>query len=243
MKLNIKNTNQITPEDQNFVWFPFIPKNDVTMIVGSGGVGKTFFGIDILGKISNRVRMPNLLHSTYPTKIKTALVSSETKDSVFQSRLKTLFGGPSISSYNGDQSHEDFFPEEVNNFDQGLVYHIDPPAELLEKGFYDDQTRNQFLSEVSKAGIKVLMFDPLKSYMGCSIQSNTKIRTVFEKLAQELITYDITIIGLHHYTKAKEIQGSSEFTDGVRCRIDMVKGLDNPNITYFKISSTYEWNW
>ena len=52
MKLNIKNTNQITPEDQNFVWFPFIPKNDVTMIVGSGGVGKTFFGIDILGKIS-----------------------------------------------------------------------------------------------------------------------------------------------------------------------------------------------
>ncbi len=235
MKLNIKNTNQITPEDQNFVWFPFIPKNDVTMIVGSGGVGKTFFGIDILGKISNRVRMPNLLHSTYPTKIKTALVSSETKDSVFQSRLKTLFGGPSISSYNGDQSHEDFFPEEVNNFDQGLVYHIDPPAELLEKGFYDDQTRNQFLSEVSKAGIKVLMFDPLKSYMGCSIQSNTKIRTVFEKLAQELITYDITIIGLHHYTKAKEIQGSSEFTDGVRCRIDMVKGLDNPNITYFKI--------
>ena len=236
MKINIKNTNKIKEDKQDFLWYPFIPKNDVTMVVGSGGVGKTFFAIDLLAKLSNKIQMPNQLSSTYKEPIKTALVSSETKEGTFKNRLELLYNQKeTMYAYNGDQSSEDYTPELVTSFDNSLVYHINPPRELIDKGFFDDKIRNEFLSATSQAGIKVLLFDPLKSYMGCSIVSNQKIRTIFEKLAQELKIYDITIIGLHHYTKLKEIQGSTEFTDGVRSRIDMVKGLVNPNITYFKI--------
>jgi len=92
MNLEFTDLGKIKEQKKPFAWFPFIPRNEVTILVSNGGVGKTFFGLDILARLSNGVTMPNKSQGAYKPNTPTAIVSSETSKEEFAKRLRELFG-------------------------------------------------------------------------------------------------------------------------------------------------------
>tara|TARA_R110002012_G_scaffold317703_1_gene534662 strand:+ start:15421 stop:16659 length:1239 start_codon:yes stop_codon:yes gene_type:complete len=251
MKLTFTDVGNIKEEKDPFVWYPFIPKNETTILVANGGVGKTYFGLDLLGRLSNGVTMPNKTQGLYKSNTPTALVSSETSKEEFAKRLRQLFGKcpayKNCSCIDTDKeeivsSLEFGTPDESqvinkNMFDKHLVKHITPPVEMLgkDKGFADRKIRREFMEQVSSAGIKVVLFDPLKSYLGNAYASQHKLRAVMEELSQDLKEFDLTFIGIWHLNKLGKVQGTTEVKDSVRSVVRMANNLVDETVSFIQV--------
>lgn len=251
MKLEFTDIGNIKEEKDPFVWFPFVPKNEITILVANGGVGKTYFGLDILGRLSNGVTMPNKAQGLYKGNTPTALVSSETSKEEFAKRLRQLFGKcpASRNCTCSDTDKEDILSSlefgttdesqviNKNTFDKHLVKHITPPVEMLgkDKGFADRNIRRQFMQQVSNAGYKVILFDPLKSYLGNAYASQHKLRAVMEELSQDLKEYDLTFIGIWHLNKMGKVQGTTEVKDSVRSVVRMANNLVDETVSFIQV--------
>tara|TARA_R110002072_G_scaffold266035_2_gene424922 strand:- start:733 stop:1968 length:1236 start_codon:yes stop_codon:yes gene_type:complete len=251
MKLEFTDLGNIKEQKDPFAWFPFIPRNEVTILVSQGGVGKTFFGLDILARLSNGVTMPNKAKGAYNPNTLTAIVSSETSKEEFAKRLRQLFGkcpeNKKCSCVNTDKENIESSLEfgnkdesviiDKNSFDKHLVKHISPPLEMLgkDKGFSNRNIRREFMKKVSDAGIKVVLFDPLKSYLGNAYASQHKMREIMEELSQDLKEFDLTFIGIWHLNKLGKVQGTSEVKDSVRSVVRMANNLNDERISFIQV--------
>ena len=251
MNLEFTDLGKIKEQKKPFAWFPFIPRNEVTILVSNGGVGKTFFGLDILARLSNGVTMPNKSQGAYKPNTPTAIVSSETSKEEFAKRLRELFGKcpkskkcscvdvdkVSIESSLEFGNKDESISIDKNIFDKHLVKHISPPLEMIgkDKGFVNRNTRREFMQKVADAGIKVVLFDPLKSYLGNAYASQHKMRALMEELSQDLKEFDLTFIGIWHLNKLGKVQGTTEVKDSVRSVVRMANNLNDERISFIQV--------
>ena len=251
MKLEFTDISKVKVEADPFIWFPFIPKNETTILVANGGVGKTYFALDILGRLANGVTMPNKTSANLKAGSRVAMVSSETDSKEFTKRLTQLFGkcpannncdcadvdkAPVVSSLEFG-TEEEAQVVDKSKFDKHLIKHITPPLEMLgkDKGFADRSIRREFMKQVSEYGVKVVLFDPLKSYLGNAYASQHKLRAVMEELSQDLKEFDLTFIGIWHLNKMGKVQGTTEVKDSVRSVVRMANNLEDERHSFVQV--------
>ncbi|MBE76107.1 MAG: hypothetical protein CMM04_16990 [Rhodopirellula sp.] len=251
MKLQFTDISEVKEDKNPFIWYPFVPKNECTILVANGGVGKTYFALDVLGRLSNGITMPNKMDAGLKAGSKTVMVSSETDPKEFTKRLTQLFGKcpsnnncacsdvdkePVVSSLEFGSEEES---QVVNKtaFNKHLITHITPPVEMLgkDKGFADRNTRRSFMKQIADFGDKVVLFDPLKSYLGNAYASQHKLRAVMEELSQDLKEFDLTFIGIWHLNKMGKVQGTTEVKDSVRSVVRMANNLEDERVSFIQV--------
>ena len=53
--------SEIDPEPMEWLWYPYIPEGEVTMLIGDGGLGKSLLMIDIIARMTKGLPMPSMI--------------------------------------------------------------------------------------------------------------------------------------------------------------------------------------
>ena len=51
--------SEIEPEAMEWLWYPYLPEGEVTMLIGDGGLGKSLVMIDIIARMTKGLPMPS----------------------------------------------------------------------------------------------------------------------------------------------------------------------------------------
>jgi hypothetical protein len=83
---HVQTGSEVEPKPVEFLWNPYLPIGEVTMVMAAGGVGKTFALCGIAAEMSRGRRPLNGLDSFEP--VHTLFISAEDRASVLRERLE-----------------------------------------------------------------------------------------------------------------------------------------------------------
>ncbi len=89
----LDNPSRYTPKvaesfgdaEQRFVWPPYVPAGDTTIVLADGGTGKTIFGCGIAADVSRGRRLPGEIEDRAPQKV--LIISAEDSGELLKKRL------------------------------------------------------------------------------------------------------------------------------------------------------------
>jgi len=207
-----QNTANIIAEKPIFFLKDNLPiqKNEITMITGKGGGGKSFIAIWLSGMLTNKENL------------KVFAYLSEDKVENTKNRLEILRKiTPHLMDF--DIWGKDIRPQPfISKSRDGLLQ----PSE------YWYQFTNHFNN------YDVILLDPLIAFIADDENSNTEARFLFNLLNEWCVTKNKTIIIIHHHNKNNETRGASAFVDASRLHYKINKKENNNTSSFLFVEKT-----
>lgn len=202
-------------EPMEWIWRPYVPRGELTLVSGDGGVGKSFFMAYLMAEFS-KGRNPDIDMSIFCGQgwqpLKVLYISAE--DSIEKTTKSRLVG------LGANEDNIDVF--------------------FYRGGWgFDDEI---FQSTVKANKYDVIIFDPLKSLLTGDYNKANEIRQELSPLLDLAHETKAAIIGIHHNNKnefqsaAAKVSGSSEFVNIPRNVITVVK-VDNTQKAFGQIKT------
>ena len=203
--------SEVETEKQEFLWNPYIPIGEITVMFAAGGTGKSYATIGITADVSAGRTLPKYGEKpTTTTPAKVLIISAEDTASTIKNRMQEIGGNPDNcillkTPKNLLELHEDSFllPQDKDD-----IAHIEAFANLLK--------------EIKP---KLVIIDPWSVYIGNDKNMNKSndmrgITTVLTTLAKE---YHCAILIVAHVNKMPQMENANNAVSGSTALIDAAR--------------------
>ena len=166
--------SEVEPKPVEFLWNPYLPIGEVTMVMAAGGAGKTFALCGIAAEMSRGRRPMNGFDDFEP--VHSLLISAEDRASVLRERL------------------------EKSDADLSYIHILDDAASV---GLSLAADSGQALCEIIRAaGARFVVLDPLHAFIGdIDINRVNMVRPVMHALARVAKVAACSIVIVSHVSK------------------------------------------
>lgn len=189
-------------DNTSFLWYPYLPIGDYSVMMADGGTGKTVLCCKIAADVSTGKRLPG---EEFDGKSENVLIiSAEDSGEQLKRRLK------------------------LSGADLNRVFIIDR-SDSIGMNFSDGYS--EFESTVKSCNPALVIVDPWHGFLGESVDINrvNAIRPVFQKLANLAKTCDCAMILISHVNKRAQGEnvnnaatGSSDFINAARSAVRVI---------------------
>ena len=185
-----------------FVWEPYIPIGDYTVLMADGGTGKTILCCGIAADISNGRRLPGEIEHREPQTV--LIISAEDRGELLKRRL------------------------EASDADLERVFILDC---MQSEGLNFTAGYNSFLSLIQEYRPALVVIDPWHAFIGESVDINRVncVRPVFQRLANLAKHCECGLILVSHVNKRAQGEnannaatGSSDFINASRSAMRVI---------------------
>ena len=203
--------SEVESEKQEFLWNPYIPMGEITVMFAAGGTGKSYATIGITADVTAGRTLPKYGEKpTTTTPAKVLIISAEDTASTIKNRMQEIGGNPDNcillkTPKNLLELHEDSFllPQDKDD-----IAHIEAFANLLK--------------EIKP---KLVIIDPWSVYIGNDKNMNKSndmrgITTVLTTLAKE---YHCAILIVAHVNKMPQMENANNAVSGSTALIDAAR--------------------
>ena len=203
--------SEVETEKQEFLWNPYIPMGEITVMFAAGGTGKSYATIGITADVTAGRTLPrDGVESTATKPEKVLIISAEDKASTIKSRMQEIGGNPDNcillkTPKNLQELQEDSFllPQDKDD-----IAHIEAFANLLRK-----------------IKPKLVIIDPWSVYIGNDKNMNKSndirgITTILTTLAKE---YNCAILIVAHVNKMPQMENANNAVSGSTALIDAAR--------------------
>lgn len=191
-------------DNTSFVWYPYIPVGDYTVLMADGGTGKTLFCCKVAADLSRGYALPGDDNPFRQEPVTTLIISAEDRGELLKKRL--IACGADL-----DKIYIlDCMDSEGMNFTDGL---------------------ESFRRTVMKYRPKLVIIDPWHAFLGPSVNINmvNAVRPVFQKLANVAKHCECGMILVSHVNKRAQGEnannaatGSTDFINAARSAIRVI---------------------
>lgn len=204
-RLELIKASEIEPKEIEWLWYPFIPYGKVTLLQGDPGDGKSTFMLTIAALLTRGEPLP--FTDTGKPHEPISVIYQTTEDDADDTIV------PRFIKANGDRERLLFISEKESplTFDDGRI-----------------------LSAIRETGARVLILDPLSSYIGdCQINAANEVRPRFNCLIRIAKETGCAIVIINHLNKmfgTKAIYrtpGSIDIVGAVRSALLIGRSRDN----------------
>ena len=219
--LNVVAVLASPPPQPDFV-LPGLPLGSVGLLVGRGGVGKTFFGMSLGSAIALGLQPLNGLFDSAPEG-RTVFLCAEESPELLAGRLHHLVGG---------LSEDAAFPLAAPSRRERVIQALSARFSLFPMAGKDArlliERRATHLCElltVYAKGARLLIVDPLRRlHDGDEIDPSamTQLVQLFERIAQQA---GCAVLVMHHINKSSSQNGLASTVDAVRGSTALVDGV------------------
>lgn len=202
--------DEIEPKEINWLWKPYIVKGNLNIIMGDGGIGKSYLITWLVSAISKGKQIP---FSENSFKIGKSILQNaeDSPDTIIKPRLL---------KNDVDVSKIGFFNEENKFLEVNQI-------ERLE-------------DRIKKFQPEVVILDPIQSYVGdININSQNEVKNALKPLKRLAQKYDCAIIMIMHLNKnnnakaSQRANGSTEFITSSRSAILITENPENTSERLF----------
>jgi len=203
--------SEVESEKQEFLWNPYIPMGEITVMFAAGGTGKSYATIGITADVTAGRTLPKYGEKpTTTTPAKVLIISAEDTASTIKNRMQEIGGNPDNcillkTPKNLLELHEDSFllPQDKDD-----IAHIEAFANLLK--------------EIKP---KLVIIDPWSVYIGNDKNMNKAndvrgITNVLTVLAKE---YNCAILIVAHVNKMPQMENANNAVSGSTALIDAAR--------------------
>jgi replicative DNA helicase len=202
--MNIQPLDTIQAIDAEFILkdkMP-IPKNAVTLLSATGGLGKTRYALICASRhiADTGENVALWLTEDYKGQVR----------AIFDSMAKAgLVKSDTMSK---------------------MMIILDPPPQLALREHGVFKANYKGLAEIEMGlknnNIKFCVFDPLLAFYGGNENDNSEARVFIQTFAEFAKDSEITVLIIHHANKEGRSRGATAFSDGVRCRYEMTAPMN-----------------
>ena len=175
--LEIIRASEITPKKVQWLWYPYIPFGKITLLQGDPGDGKSKFMLSLSALLSKGEALP--FTDDVASNEPMTVIYQTTEDDADDTVV------PRFISAGGDCEKLIFIKEDLKNL-----------------SFGDERIK----SAIEKYGAKLLILDPMSSYIGesCSMNNANETRAEFNHLIAVAKETGCAIVIIAHMNKAKD---------------------------------------
>ncbi len=204
-----KSADEFGEVDTKFVWYPYIPAGDYTVLMSPGGSGKTYFVCGIAAEVSSGRALPGDLKPKGPGNV--LIISAEDPGELLKLRLK------------------------ASGADLKRVFVIDC-RDSAGMDFTDGY--EAFKATVKEYAPRLLILDPWHAFLGERIDINrvNQVRPVFQQLANLAKECKCGMILVSHVNKRAQGEnvnnsatGSTDFVNASRSAIYLIFDENDEN--------------
>lgn len=203
-KFIAKPASDFEDEETEFVWYPYIPRGEYTVLMADGGTGKTTFCCGIAAAISNGQRLPGMVTDDEPITGNILIITGEDRGGQLKIQLKNC------------------------NADLSKIYILDC---MDSEGLNFTQGSDTFQETIQRYAPQLVIIDPWHCFLGSDIDINrvNAVRPVFQKLANIAKNCNCGMILISHVNKRAQGEnannaatGSSDFINAARSAIRLI---------------------
>lgn len=211
---NAKTAADFGDDKTEFVWYPYIPIGDYTVLMADGGTGKTILCCGIIANISKGELLPSETIKQLPCN--TLIISAEDRGELLKKRL--LASGANLNN----------------------VYILDC---MDSEGLNFTDKYDEFAKLLKRYAPKLVIVDPWHAFLGADIDINrvNAVRPVFQSLANLAKNNNCGLILVSHVNKRAQgdnannaATGSTDFINAARSAIRVIfneeQGEENTRI-------------
>ena len=206
--LNVKRIAKTAAEfgedNTSFVWTPYIPIGDYTVLMADGGTGKTIFCCGIAASISRGECLPSASATEQTTPANALIISAEDRGELLKKRL--------VSS----------------GADLNRVYILDC---MDSEGMDFTSNYDDFMDTIKRYSPKLVIIDPWHAFLGANVDINrvNAVRPVFQRLANMAKSCECGMILVSHVNKRSQSEnannaatGSTDFINAARSAMRVI---------------------
>jgi len=199
MSLILKKLSEIKAIEANFILMDFmpIPKNAVTLLSASGGVGKTRLSLVMADRHIQGTgeKVALWLTEDYPGQVRNSVDEMIKENIMKESSLDKML----------------------------LIINEPPQLAKREQGVFkaNYEEINKIGESLIKANVKFAVFDPLLAFYGGNENDNSEARVFIQTFAEWAKKAEITSMIIHHANANGGSRGATAFHDGVRARWEL----------------------
>lgn len=185
-----------------FVWYPYIPIGDYTVLMADGGTGKTILCCGIIANLSKGELLPGEVIENLPST--TLIISAEDRGELLKKRLS------------------------ASGADLNKVYIVDC---MDSEGLNFTDKYNEFIGLIKQHNPKLVIIDPWHAFLGADVDINrvNAVRPVFQSLANIAKTCNCGMILVSHVNKRAQGEnannaatGSTDFINAARSAMRVI---------------------
>lgn len=199
-----------TPKEIEWLWKPYIVKGNLNIIMGDGGVGKSYLITWLVSAISKGAKIP---FSTEHFKL-----------------------GKSILQNSEDDPDDTILPRlNKNDVDVSKIGAFDEEKEFLEV-----QQIKRLEDRINEFKPEIVILDPIQSFVGdINNNSQTEVKKALKPLKQLARKYNCAIVMIMHLNKnnsakaSQRANGSTEYITSSRSAILVTENLENTSERLF----------
>ena len=193
----------VDEEDDEFVWYPYIPRNEFTVLMADGGTGKTTFCCGIATAITKGIALPGSDIDENPTQGKVLFITGEDRAGKLRKKLRIC--GADLSRINILDCFASI----------GLSLSDENELQLL----------------IEKYSPVLVIIDPWQSFLGGPVNINRidLVRPMFQKVSKVAKNCNCGIILVSHVNKRAQSEnannsatGSTDFINAARSAIKII---------------------
>ena len=201
---NAKSAAEFGDDKTEFVWTPYIPIGDYTVLMADGGTGKTIFCCGIAATISRGEWLPSNEAAETPSPSNTLIISAEDRGELLKKRL--IASGADLQRV----YILDCMDSEGMNFTDG----------------YDD-----FMATIKRYKPRLVIIDPWHAFLGADVDINrvNAVRPVFQRLANMAKACECGMVLVSHVNKRAQGEnannaatGSTDFINAARSAMRVI---------------------
>lgn len=208
--------DEVKSKPVDWLWFPYLPLNRLTLVVGNPGVGKSYLTIDWASRVSKGEPFP---------------FCEEDKDSISPS---------TVIFQNGEDGIEDTIKERLsacgaNQKNIFIINEIDNPI-------FNLSDLDRFEKALKEQKPKLIIIDPLQRYLGnISMNSANEVRQLLAPISNLAMKYNCCIILVMHQNKSDKEDiyralGSIDFVGIARSMLTITNSGTTKVISHTKSS-------
>lgn len=175
-------------EDDEFIWYPYIPRNEFTVLMADGGTGKTTFCCGIATAITKGIALPGCDIDENPTQGKVLFITGE--DTIGRLRKKLRICGADLSRINILDCYAS----------EGLSLSDENELQLL----------------IEQYSPELVIIDPWQSFLGGPVNINRidLVRPMFQKVSKVAKNCNCGIILVSHVNKKAQSENANNAATG-----------------------------
>ncbi|MDE6708068.1 MAG: AAA family ATPase, partial [Oscillospiraceae bacterium] len=236
IEYSVIRLSEVKPEKQAFLWNPYIPIGELTIMYAAGGTGKSFATVGIASDITTGRTLPRYGEqqiTTTPEKV--LFISAEDNESIILNRMREARGNP-------DNCYVMQTPKTRKE--------LDTESFLLPQNKDDTIRIEAFANLLKRIQPKLVIIDPWSVYIGDDKNMNkaNDVRGVTNILTVLAKEFHCAILVVAHVNKMPQTENANNAVSGSTALIDSSRsalcirsfGADSDRRVMIQTKSNYQ---
>ena len=228
--------SEVQPERQEFLWYPYIPIGEITVMFAAGGTGKSFATVGIGADITAGRTLPrNGMEATTARPENVLYISAEDNESIILNRMKEAGGNPNNCIVLKTPKN---------------IKELDDESFLLPQNKHDSENIQAFSDLLEEYHPKLVIIDPWSVYIGDDKNMNraNDVRGITSVLTVLAKQFHCAILIVAHVNKKAQADNANDAVSGSTALIDAARsaiavrsfGADSDRRVMVQTKSNYE---